>query len=258
MPAPVILVTNDDGIDSYFLRVLVEALQKAGYTTRVAAPMGEQSWISRALSRRRDVHLADFQGLGDTAWAIDGTPTDCVNIALGHLLPEKPAAVVSGINLGHNTSLPYILSSGTVAGALEGAFWGLPALAFSMELPHERLPEIRHAHGKVEGDLEKSLLCAATRAAEFVRVRLEQTHADPAPVVHNINFPAITTTVTPVAHTQPAQMKLGALFQRESPACFSFRYMDQAGADPSPDADYNAVMRGCISHSILDYGLLGA
>jgi 5'-nucleotidase len=181
-----------------------------------------------------------------------------VNIALGHLLPEKPAAVVSGINLGHNTSLPYILSSGTVAGALEGAFWGLPALAFSMELPRERLQEIRHTHGKVEGDLNKSLLCAATRAAEFVRTRLEQTHDDPAPVVHNINFPAITTPVTPVAHTQPAQMKLGALFEQQSPACFSFRYMDQAGADPSPDADYNAVMRGCISHSVLDYSFLGA
>jgi len=258
MAAPVILVTNDDGIDSYFLRVLVEALQKAGYTTRVAAPMGEQSWISRALSRRRDVNLADYKNLGETAWAIDGTPTDCVNIALGHLLPEKPAAVVSGINLGHNTSLPYILSSGTIAGALEGAFWGLPALAFSMQLPQERLQEIRHSHGKIEGDLEKSLLCAATRAAEFVRTRLEQTNPDPAPTVHNINFPAITTTVTPVAHTQPAQMKLGALFQRESPACFSFRYMDQTGADPSPEADYNVVMRGCISHSILDYGLLGA
>jgi 5'-nucleotidase len=258
MSAPVLLVTNDDGIDSYFLRVLVEALQTAGYTTRVAAPLGEQSWISRALSRRRDVHLADYEGLGGTAWAIDGTPTDCVNIALGHLLVEKPAAVVSGINLGHNTSLPYILSSGTVAGALEGAFWGLPALAFSMELPRERLQEIRHAHGKVEGDLGQSLLCAAARAAEFVHARLDQLHPDPAPIVHNINFPSITTTVTPVEHTQPAQMKLGALFARESPACFSFRYMDQAGADPSPNADYNAVMRGCISHSVLDYSFLGA
>ena len=53
-------------------------------------------------------------------------------------------------------------------------------------------------------------------------------------------------------------MKLGALFEQQSPACFSFRYMDQAGADPSPDADYNAVMRGCISHSVLDYSFLGA
>jgi len=253
-----LLVTNDDGIDSHFLRTLVEALQKAGYKTVVAAPLGEQSWISRALSRRRDVHLAEFKGFDCQAWTIDGTPTDCVNIALGHLLPEKPAAVVSGINLSTNAGLPHILASGTVAGALEGAFWGLPALAFSMELPRSRLADIRHAHGNVGGEIEESLRCAATRAADFVRVRLDQQHPDPAPTVHNINFPATTTKVTPVVRTRPANIHLGALFARESPACFTFQYRDPATEDPSAEADHSAIARGCISHSILDYGLLGA
>jgi len=257
-PAPVILVTNDDGIDSYFLRVLVEALQQTGFQTCVAAPMAEQSWISRALSRRRDVNVAEYTHFGCTAWAVDGTPTDCVNIALGHLLKDQPAAVVSGINLGHNTSLPYILSSGTIAGALEGAFWGLPALAFSMELPGDRIAQIRKVHGKVEGHLDTSLRCAGARAAEFVKARLQQANPDPAPIVHNINFPATTTTVTPVVHTRPAKLKLGSLFARQSPATFAFQYMSEKEGDDSPDADYNTIMRGCISHSILDYSFLGA
>ncbi|HTB64467.1 MAG TPA: 5'/3'-nucleotidase SurE [Opitutales bacterium] len=258
MPAPIILVTNDDGIDSHFLRVLVEALQKAGYDTRVAAPLGEQSWISRALSRRRDVHLAEFNGFNCPAWTIDGTPTDCVNIALGHLLPEPPAAVVSGINLSTNAGLPHILASGTVAGALEGAFWGLPALAFSMELPRDRLAEIRHTHGNIGGTLGESLLCAAGRAADFTRERLAQTHPDPAPTVHNFNFPIVTTSVTPVVRTRPANLRLGTLFARESPACFTFRYQDAMTTDPTPDNDHAAIARGCISHSVLDYGFLGA
>jgi 5'-nucleotidase len=253
-----ILVTNDDGIDSHFLRVLVEALQQAGYATRVAAPLGEQSWISRALSRRRPVALAEFAGFDCPAWSLDGTPTDCVNIALGHLLPELPAAVVSGINLSTNVGLPHILASGTIAGALEGALWGLPALAFSMELPRARLAEIREKHGNIGGALEESLRCAAARAADFVRERLAQVHADPAPTVHNLNFPAVTTPVTPVVHTRPAQLRLGALFARESPASFTFQYRDAATEDPAPDSDHAAVARGCISHSILDYGFLGA
>jgi 5'-nucleotidase len=255
---PTLLVTNDDGIDSHFLRVLVVALQKAGYQTRVAAPLGEQSWISRALSRRRDVAVADFAGFGCPAWSLDGTPTDCVNIALGHLLPEPPAAVVSGINLATNVGLPHILASGTIAGALEGALWGLPALAFSMALPRARLAEIRQTRGNVGGTIEESLRCAAARAADFVRERLAQIHPDPAPTVHNINFPTVTTAVTPVVHTRPAKLQLGALFAREGPANFTFRYQDPNTDDPAADSDYAAVARGCISHSVLDYGFLGA
>ncbi len=256
--APVILVTNDDGIDSHFLRVLVEALQMAGYETRVAAPVGEQSWISRALSRRRAVALAEFTGFGCPAWSLDGTPTDCVNIALGHLLPELPAAVVSGINLSTNVGLPHILASGTIAGALEGALWGLPALALSMELPRARLAEIREKHGDIGGALEDSLRCAAARAADFVRERLAQVHPDPAPTVHNINFPIVTKPVTLVVHTRPARLRLGSLFVRAGSASFAFRYPDAATDDPAPDADHAAVARGCISHSVLDYGFLGA
>ncbi|HVU37196.1 MAG TPA: 5'/3'-nucleotidase SurE [Opitutales bacterium] len=255
---PVLLITNDDGIDSHFLRVLVESLQEGGFDTRVAAPLGEQSWISRALSRRRDVHLASFDGFGCPAWTLDGTPTDCVNIALSNLLPEPPAAVISGINLSTNVGLPHILASGTVAGALEGAFWGLPALAFSMELPRARLAEIRHAHGRVGGTLEESLRAAGIHAVEFVRQRLAQSRPDPAPMVHNINFPSVTTSVTPVVQTRPANLKLGALFRRESPACFKFHYRDEIKPDPAPDADATVVAKGCISHSILDYSFLGA
>jgi 5'-nucleotidase len=259
LPAPVLLVTNDDGIDSHFLRVLVEALQAAGFDTRVAAPVGEQSWIARALSRRRPVAVSGHTGFPGPAWAIDGTPTDCVNIALGHLLPEPPAAVVSGINLGENASLPYILGSGTVAGALEGALWGLPALAFSLQLPSHRIEEVRHTRGRVDGPLAESLRHAATHAAHFVHQRLAQTHPDTGPTVHNINFPAVTTAHTPVERTRPGARQLGRLFVRDhaNPSTFNFRYTDDHPRENHPAADHHALHRGCISHSILNFATLG-
>jgi 5'-nucleotidase len=254
---PTILVTNDDGIDSQFLRVLVEGLRAGGFAPVVAAPTEERSWVSRALSRWRDVQLTQRDDFGCPAWALDGTPTDCVNIALGHLLTERPAAVVSGINLRENVSLPYILSSGTVAGALEGALWGLPALAFSLEIPDGRAAEVRAARGHIGGGLGESLRCAGARAADFLRQALAEAPAT-SPRVHNINFPAITTPVTPVARTRPGRVRLGALFTRESPRHFRFHHHDPHEAETHADADHAALARGCISHTVLDYGVLGA
>ena len=126
------LVTNDDGIESAFLHQLVDALNEKFQIT-VAAPAFEQSWIGRAISRRKEIeaiHSPSIFPKDVHAWAIDGTPTDCVNIALGNLVEQPVDIVLSGINIGYNVSETLILSSGTIAGAIEGASWGLPAVAF--------------------------------------------------------------------------------------------------------------------------------
>ena len=116
---PHALVTNDDGIDSIFLHRLVDALLP-DFRVSVAAPAFEQSWIGRAVSRHREVEVLQSPALfpeGVDAWAISGTPTDCVNIALGNLVQGPVDIVLSGINIGFNTTETLILSSGTVAGA---------------------------------------------------------------------------------------------------------------------------------------------
>src|SRR5690606_38493825 len=136
------LVTNDDGIDSVFLHELVHALRNAGHELFVVAPKHEQSWVGAAKSRNRPVHAErvdcragspDLQRrqkyqLGCPTWIVDGTPSDAVNIAVGHLLPRgcEIDAVISGINVGLNASLGFIIASGTIAGAWEGALHGLP------------------------------------------------------------------------------------------------------------------------------------
>lgn len=251
---PHILITNDDGIDSHFLRVLVESLATA-FRVTVAAPMAEQSWIGRAMSRSGEVHIADFHDFPCRAYALDGTPADCVNIALGHLLVDDyPQAVVSGINLGYNATLPLIYSSGTLGGALEGAFKGLPALAFSHQVPKDQYENLRGSHGRADGDLAESL----RHAADHARL-LTQKHAaekPQRPLVHNINFPVNTRPDTLVRNTRPAPMHLPSLFSRETQGTFRFRYFE-ARPEDSPDFDFGCLQRGWISHTVLDFAAIG-
>lgn len=254
---PHALVTNDDGIDSAFLHRLVEALLPE-FRVSVAAPAFEQSWIGRAMSRRDEVEVVHspsaFAGV-EEAWAISGTPTDCVNIALGHLLQEKPDIVVSGINIGYNTTETLVLSSGTVAGAFEGAQWGLPAIAFSMCVPHDLFPEVSRSKGQTSGNFALSLECAARRAAGFSREAID-TPA-PAGTVVNINFPPETADDTTLVETRPAKVELGSLFEEVRPGKFRFSFHHGTIIHADPDTDRGALDAGHISRTLLDFSKVG-
>lgn len=254
---PHALITNDDGIESAFLHRLVEALL-VDFTVSVAAPAFEQSWIGRAVSRHREVeviHSPSIFPAGVDAWAISGTPTDCVNIALGNLLPAQPNIVLSGINIGYNTTETLILSSGTVAGAIEGALWNLPAIAFSKCVPHHLFEAIRDSKGQTTGDFTDSLASAADRAR---RIALDTLRTPPPPgCVVNINFPAETHASTPLEETIPAKIHLGSLYSETSPGKYAFRYSDGAILEPHDQSDRAALDRGSISRSLLDFARIG-
>ena len=125
---PRILVTNDDGVHSEGIEALAAALASLGEVT-VVAPMAEASAIGHALTLRRPLRL---ETIGPRVYAVDGTPTDCVNIAITHVLRANPDLIVSGINKGFNLG-DDVTYSGTVAGALEGALHAIPSIAVSAE-----------------------------------------------------------------------------------------------------------------------------
>jgi 5'-nucleotidase len=125
---PQILVTNDDGVDADGLRALAEGLTALGDVI-VVAPAKESSAVGHALTVRRPLTLRE---VGVAWYSVDGTPTDCVNVAVSELLGQVPALVVSGINNGLNVG-DDVTYSGTVAGALEGILLGAPALAVSLQ-----------------------------------------------------------------------------------------------------------------------------
>ena len=122
------LLSNDDGIQSDGLRALALALQQVG-EVYVVAPDRERSAASHAISLHRPLRIRE---VADRWWSVDGTPTDCVYLAINHLLREqRPDVVVSGINYGANLA-DDVTYSGTVAAAMEAALLGVPSIAISL------------------------------------------------------------------------------------------------------------------------------
>jgi 5'-nucleotidase len=128
MTAHRILVSNDDGIEAKGLEALVKAVEPLGEVW-VVAPETEQSATSHSLSLHRPLRIRQH---AERRFAVDGTPADCVYVALNHLLKDqRPTLVVSGINHGPNLAAD-VIYSGTVAAAMEGAILNVPAIAFSL------------------------------------------------------------------------------------------------------------------------------
>jgi 5'/3'-nucleotidase len=123
-----ILVTNDDGVHSEGIKALADAMKTLGEVT-VVAPLAEASAIGHALTLRRPLRL---ETISDRVYAVDGTPTDCVNIAITSVLRAMPDLVVSGINKGWNLG-DDVTYSGTVSGAFEAALLGAPGIGVSLQ-----------------------------------------------------------------------------------------------------------------------------
>jgi len=254
-----LLVTNDDGISSLFLHELIFALKAAGHELYVVAPTKEQSWTGASKTRGRPVKSAAVdRGFGCPTWIVDGTPSDCVNIAIAHLLPEKVEGVVSGINVGFNCSLGFILASGTVAGAWEGALHGLPAMSLSQDVSEKFYAHLKEHGGEPDGELLITLKNSATHAAKMVDVILPRMAVNSF-TVHNVNFPFPCVSATTMERTVPAHVHAPGLF---SPAADdgSHRLVWGSIVDvspPGPLTDIACLEQGRISHSVLDYRKLG-
>ncbi len=121
-----LLISNDDGILARGLECLERAARPLG-DVWVVAPDREQSATSHSLTLHHPLRPVQ---LGDQRWQVDGTPTDCVMVAISALLPDRPDFVLSGINHGPNMGED-VLYSGTVAAAMEGLALGVPSIAVS-------------------------------------------------------------------------------------------------------------------------------
>src|SRR3954469_3662902 len=120
------LITNDDGLHAHGIECLIEAAEPLGEVT-VVAPDREQSATSHSLTLHHPLRPVPR---GDRRWQVDGTPTDCVLMAVEALMPGRPDFVLSGVNHGQNMGED-VLYSGTVAAAMEGLSLGIPSIAIS-------------------------------------------------------------------------------------------------------------------------------
>ena len=256
---PLILATNDDGIQSGFMRALTKELVKVGEVV-VCAPDGERSWIGHAISRNQKLIAEELKEYPTKAYALNGTPADCVNLAYGNLLPREPDLVVSGINLGYNITLPMVLSSGTVGAALEGSLLGIPSIASSMALSSEKFEGIRKCTGqKLDATTRKSLTQAAKATANYAKLVLAM-HRHEGLTVHNLNFPVDYDGKVEPLVSFADHLKLGSIFQKEKgkkyhQLVYKTEWVEEA--DPEIGSDLWAHKEGLPSVSRLDFSQMG-
>ena len=230
-----ILVTNDDGHFSPGIHALATALRAVGEVV-IVAPQTEASAVGHALTLRRPLRV---ERISEDVFAVDGTPTDCVNIAIDQILTHKPDIIVSGINKGFNIG-DDVTYSGTVAGALEGALLGFPAIAVSQQFTRD--------------------VFDFTAAAEFAAEMAASLLASPLPArtFLNINVPGgatqgVRTTV------QARRNHITKVAQREDPRGRAYFWIEEASDDWSfeENSDHNAVKNGFISVTPLQPDLTG-
>ncbi len=131
MNKPLILITNDDGIQAGGIHELALLAKKYGRVT-VVAPNGPRSAQSSALTIEQPVYAINHHSEDDIQWfSCSGTPTDCVKLAITQLMPERPQLILSGINHGSNASIN-VIYSGTMGAAIEGCLHGIPSIGFSL------------------------------------------------------------------------------------------------------------------------------
>jgi 5'-nucleotidase len=228
-----ILLTNDDGIHAPGLGVLERIARALSDDVWVVAPETDQSGLSHSLSLNDPLRLRE---VNDRTFAVRGTPSDCVIMAVRRILGSKPDLVLSGVNSGQNAA-DDVTYSGTVAGAFEGTLLGIPSIALSQAYTFEG------------GVRDIPWETAATHAPGIIR-KLVQFGFPPA-IVYNLNFPnRQPDDVTGVVITTQGRLTHGLHIDgrvdgRGNPY-FWLAYKRER-PDISPGTDLEALDNGAIS-----------
>jgi 5'-nucleotidase len=220
---PKILITNDDGYFSEGIIALTAALEKIGDVT-VVAPASEQSATAHSLTLTRPLRV---RRIADRHYSIDGTPTDCVTLALTKIMTERPDIVVSGINHGPNLG-DDVTYSGTVAGALEASIFKLPGIAFSL--------------GTREGDFTEAAGFAADLTSQVLQVGL------PEGTILNVNFPPGEIRGVRFTH-QGIKVARVQIVEGVDPRGRNYYWIGEPEVSwkLDPGSDYEAIEEGLVS-----------
>ena len=165
-----ILLTNDDGYQSHALIALRNSLEDL-YNVTIVAPDRERSAISMAITLNQPLRVKE---VSDNTFAVSGTPSDCVNIAMQEIMEERPDFILSGMNFGENISFD-VLYSGTVGAAFSGHMYGVPAMAVSLIPDRSRTDEDIY-------DIQKGVEVTLTVLESIIRQ--SSNH-----IVYNLNIP---------------------------------------------------------------------
>lgn len=238
----VILITNDDGIYSPFLIPLLKSIRKSG-DLYVVAPSAEQSWSGSKVhqSLKPESVMLPFC---KRAWSIvNGSPVTCVDIAYHQLLPQKPDIIISGVNIGANTSWQYILSSGTFAAAQHGFNLNVPSIAISQALSADLKKIDRSGSTPILKQQEDILDNNFHPIPQWIESISNQAF----PELWNINFPYLIDNSTDIVYAKPALFKKTEFYARSSNNTFLFDPKSEETLETYSDRD--GLREGKISIS---------
>lgn len=223
----IILVCNDDGIRSEGVQALARALASLGEIF-VVAPDREQSAAGHSLTLHRPLRVEE---VAPRQYAIDGTPTDCVNLAVSGILNGRPGLVVSGINKGANLG-DDITYSGTVSAAMEGTLLGIPSIAISLA-------------ARSDFDFAPAAEFAAKLVARVLECGL------PPDTLLNVNVPDLARDqMAGFRITRQGKRRFGeALIEKTDPRGKKYYWIggDELGFIDEPGTDYAAILEGAVS-----------
>lgn len=221
-----ILVTNDDGIHSPGIAVLAESLKPLGKVV-IVAPDRERSAVGHSLTLHSPLRAEELEA---GVFAVDGTPTDCVNLGIHGLLESRPDLVVSGINRGGNLG-DDITYSGTVSAAMEATLMGVPAFAVSQEGHRFQAEDFANA-GTIARDLARKILHRGM----------------PADSLLNVNVPP--GEPRGVCLTRQGKRRYGDLVvEKVDPRGRKYYWIGagELGFEDVPGTDFHALAKGCVS-----------
>ena len=241
-----ILLTNDDGIYAPGLAAMQRELCQLGDVV-VVAPATEQSGVGHSITYltplivKEVFHDERYPG-GQRqrwGWAVQGSPADCVKIGVDEFCPQPPDLVVSGINNGLNAGIN-VLYSGTVAAAIEGAFFGITSIAVSLEFTE---------HAEFE------------KAACLARAIIEQILAKKGagPQLYNMNIPTVALSGSPKVRSVPMNVtRYGDSFEKRKDPWGRDYFWLTGGPPPhvaAHETDLSALAKGFVTLTPLDYDL---
>lgn len=237
--APLVLISNDDGIAAPGINALVKEIKKIARVT-VVAPDKQQSAVGHAITMNYPLRAIPYQRDGEFfGYAVDGTPADAVKLGVRFLLKEKPDLVISGINQGSNTAVN-ILYSGTVSAATEGTVLGIPSMAVSLTT-HD------------DGDFSYAAKFAARLAALITKNGL------PDGTLLNVNVPAVPEEkIAGVRITRQGQSSWEDTFDvRRDPANREYFWLTgkMKVTDTDPFTDQVAIRDNYVSITPIHYEL---
>ena len=238
MSRPLILVTNDDGYSSKGIKVLSDVASNFGETI-IVAPNSEKSGKAHGITLYDPIRLEKIDAPDKLVYSINGTPVDCVKLAINSLLPRKPKLILSGVNHGLNVGRS-ILYSGTVSAASESIMIGIPSIAFSLQKSKEM------DFTNVDIILEK-----------LIKNALDEDF--PNDVVWNVNIPkTVNEKINGIKLTKQGKSNFNEIYhKRKDPRNNTYFWVDGAidSIEQDLDVDEVAIRNGYVSITPLTFEL---